>query len=85
MAKRLIMTRRAQDMIAERAIDRIWIERVLANPDETGVDARNPNRRFAFGRIGEFGNRWLRVVFIETRDEWKVLTAFFDRGKGKRP
>ncbi len=84
MAKRWVLTRHAQDMMSERSIKATWIDQVMNAPELIEVDPRDANRRFAFGRIAEFGGRWLRIVFAENSGEQRVITAFFDRGKEKR-
>jgi hypothetical protein len=40
-------------------------------------------RSRAFGRIKEFGDRWLRVVYETEGDVVTVVTTFFDRNAGR--
>jgi hypothetical protein len=82
--KPVVLSPHALHMIAERAIEVEWIERVLAKPEMTAPDKSSADRCCAFGRIDEFGGRWLRVVYIETDETTRVITAFFDRAKEKR-
>jgi hypothetical protein len=70
-------------MIAERFILVEWIERVVTAPEKTAPDLGDPQRTCAFGKIDEFGGRWLRVVYVETSEMKWVITAFFDRGVEK--
>ena len=71
-------------MMTERAIEADWIERVIAAPERISPDATDSARQCAFGRIDEFGGRWLRVVYFETAAAVRVITAFFDRGVEKQ-
>jgi hypothetical protein len=66
-------------MLNARAIERGWVERVLEMPEWTKRDPRNPNINQAFGRIAEARGKVLRVVYIDLRDQRRVITAFFDR------
>ena len=69
--------------MSARGIDEEWVRRVIANPEWTEPDRSKPHRLLAFGRIPEFGNRLLRVVYFQTGSESRVVTAFFDRGRAK--
>lgn len=80
MPKQVVLSSHALHMIAERSIEAEWVERVIAAPEKISPDLNDPVRRCAFGRIDEFGGRWLRVVYVETNDATRVITAFFDRG-----
>ena len=52
-------------MLRERGIEEEWIGRTLASPEANEPDRRHPERRCALRRIPEFGDRWLRVVYVE--------------------
>lgn len=69
----------------ERNIRSEWVERALARPELTRIDAMRPSRLAAFRRIEEFGGRWLRVVFENSSGRGRVITVFFDRKAGKHP
>ena len=84
MHKPIILSPHAHQMIAERSIQVDWIERVIAAPESTAPDLSDPVRMCAFGKIDEFGGRWLRVVYVETGEMTRVITAFFDRGVEKK-
>jgi hypothetical protein len=61
---------------SDRAIIRDeWIEFVIAHPVKQVMQSDGRIRRWA--RIGEMGNRFLRVVLLE--DGETVHNAFFDR------
>jgi len=78
MAK-FTLSAHAQTVIAERAINPEWIERILASPDRIENDASDPALRHAIGRISENGNRVLRVVYNGFVEPVKVVTVYFDR------
>ncbi len=74
----------ARQMMVERQIAESWIRRVLTTPEFTSVDPRNPSRLLAFGRVPEYGGRWLGVIYVRREDDEHVITAFFDRKAGQR-
>ena len=80
----ITFTRHATEVMQERDIRPEWIEKVVEAPEHLNVDAQDSARRLAFGRIAEFGNRWLRVVYVEANGEKRIITAFFDRGMERR-
>jgi uncharacterized DUF497 family protein len=82
--KPLRFTRHAQDVVEERALDHSWIERTVREPEWSHPDRRQPHVERRFRTIPEFGGRILRVVCIETVDEIRILTVFFDRD-ARRP
>ena len=69
----------AQTVIAERSINREWIERFLANPEQAEGSKNDPTLRYAIARIPEHGNRALRVVYNASVEPVRVVTAYFDR------
>lgn len=72
-------TEHAKQMIAEREIAIEWVERVLNNPVKIEQDQDDPTLRHALGRITEYGNRVLRVVYNETTEPKRIVTVYFDR------
>ena len=68
-------------MLAERSIDREWVERTIAEPTAIEFDASRPGTIRAFRPIPERGGRMLRVVYISTGETARVLTVFFDRAR----
>jgi Domain of unknown function (DUF4258) len=82
MSERQInFTRHAADMLAERGIERGWVERVLDKPDVTAHDPKHENVFHAFRSIPERQGRVLRVVYSPSATEIRVITAFFDRSR----
>lgn len=65
----------------ERGISLEWVRRVLTTPEKTQPDTRDHRLRHALARIPEHGNGVLRVVYNETVDPWRIVTAYFDRTK----
>jgi hypothetical protein len=70
-------------MLVERNISIIWIERILANPLHLERDKEDSMFCHALGRIPEYGDRILRVIYNDTVEPWDVITAFFDRKAGR--
>ena len=68
-------------MLAERDIERDWIERTIREPDELGPDPSRANVVRAYKSIPERGGRMLRVVYSTSGGQIRVITAFFDRAK----
>ena len=57
-----------------------WISARRGDRDDPARDGR----RRAFGPIPEFGGRLLRVVYVEDEASIRVVTATFDRNRGRR-
>jgi len=73
----VIETRHFKDMLAERGIEREWVDRAVLDPERT--EDHDDGTRHSIRRIPEFGNRWLRVIVnVEVKPE-RFVTAFFDR------
>jgi hypothetical protein len=77
--KPLRFARHAQDAIVERQLDQSWIERTVREPEWSRADPRRPHVERRFRVVPEFDGGVLRVACIETADEIRVLTVFFDR------
>lgn len=56
-----------------------WIVRVLENPDYEEPNLEDPELYKAWKRIPELGERVLCVVYNETIEPWRIVTAYFDR------
>ena len=69
----------ALEQIADRKLDIAWIEATLREPSFVRPDKYDPEAKWAFRRIPEKGDRWLRVVYTERRGQHLVITVFFDR------
>lgn len=79
------LTIHAATVIAERAIEAAWIERVLSRPEQTEVDRWDPSLTHAVGRIAERDHRVLRVVYNASVHPPRVVTAYFDRRQRGKP
>ena len=77
--KPLFLTAHAQDAILERNLDRNWVEKTVSEPEWHYPDPYRPGVERRFRVIPEFGGRVLRVACLETADEIRILTVFFDR------
>jgi hypothetical protein len=77
--KPLSLTAHAEDAILERNLDRNWVERTVWEPEWYHPDPHRPGVERRFLAIPEFGGRVLRVACLETADEIRILTVFFDR------
>ena len=78
---RIFFTRHAETMLSERGIEREWIERTLSEPESVEPDPLRPEIIRAFRGIKERDGRILRVVYIQTGNAARVVTAFFDRSR----
>ena len=81
--ERIAYTKHAETVMAERRIDPIWVERIIRSPERSGSDPMSPERTRVFGRVAEFGGRWLRVVYEVETEAILIVTAFFDRNAGR--
>lgn len=65
-----------EDVLAKRPyIKKEWCERVVSARKH--VEQQSDGRLRFWGRIPEFGGRYLRVVTLE--NQTTILNAFFDR------
>jgi hypothetical protein len=79
MEKPLRYTSHCETVMAERQIDRDWVERAVCDPDWCAPDPSGPPTERRFCRIPQRDNRVLRVVCLESETEIRIITAFFDR------
>jgi hypothetical protein len=79
-----VLTAHAARVIAEREVSLEWVARVLSDPEETEPDRSDAGLRHALRRIPKRGNRVLRVVYDETAQPWRIVTAYFDRSQMKK-
>jgi hypothetical protein len=82
--KPLWFTKHARDAIAERELEPDWIDLTVRRPEWTRADPHRAGVERRFRAIPEFGGRILRIACIETADEIRILTVFFDRD-ARRP
>ena len=73
------LTAHATVVLAERAIPVAWVTHVLEYPERTEPDQTDPALIHALGRIREFGDRVLRVIYNDTTTPKRIVTAYFDR------
>ena len=83
--KSLRFTEHAEDMLVERAIEREWVERTIARPDAVEPDARRADITLAFRKIPERDDRVLRVAYMESDQEIRIVTTYFDRRRRQKP
>lgn len=75
----------AATVIAERKIEVVWVERVLASPERIEAGRSDPALTSALGRIAEHGNRVLRVVYNANVEPLRIVTVYFDRSQKDKP
>jgi len=73
------------DSSSETTIDHAWVERTFLEPEHTEVDRRDPSLRHALRRIPERDDRVLRVVYNDSLDPPRIVTAYFDRRQRGKP
>lgn len=78
-AKKVVLTRHAEQKLDERSLKREWVERTAREPLWIEPEPRDKSAERRFASIAEFGGRILRVVCVETEDAIRVITALFDR------
>lgn len=68
----------------ERRIPTNWIEAILDHPLIDEPDPAGDGRRRFWGRVPEFGDRMLRIVYVVGTDVIRVITVTPDRNRGRR-
>jgi hypothetical protein len=71
-------------VLAEREIDKAWVERTVRNPEWRGPNLGDQAVERRFRSVPERGGRFLRVVCVETEQEIRILSAFLDR-RARKP
>lgn len=74
----------AREMLTERKIDRLWVERTVLEPDTTEPDPGHGGRTRAYRIVPERDGRVLRVVYEQEHDTVRIVTLFLDRGRKRR-
>ena len=78
------LSEHAAEAIAERDIELRWVEQVLSSPELVIPDPEDEELEHHYGKIAEYGNRVLRVVFNKGVIPIRIVTAYFDRSmKGR--
>ena len=70
-------TKHFRQMLEERDIRLEWIEQTIQSPDQ--IEDKPDGTRHFVKRIGEYGERWLRVIVNTRTNPNRAVTAFFDR------
>lgn len=73
-----VLTEHAQKRLLKRKIRLEWIVAALERPARTENDPEDPELAHALRPIPERGFRVLRVVYSETVEPLRVVTAYFD-------
>ena len=79
----LIYTQHCKDMLRERDIDAAWVERAVAEPEQT--EEPGDGTRHYLRRVPERSGRWLRVVVNVMTEPHRAVTVFFDRRLRSEP
>lgn len=82
--KPIVFTRHAEEKLARRGLPRDWIEEAVRNPAWIEPDPFDPEVERRFRPVAAFGDRVLRVAVVETATAIRVISAFFDRGAGRK-
>lgn len=79
-----VLSEHAKTAMRERNIKAEWVKATLAQPELSQPHEEDPELRYAFRRISEYGDRVLRIVYNETKNPTTIVTMYFDRTmKGK--
>lgn len=70
--------------LADRRIERDWVERTVMQPESVEADPSHPDRVRAFRALPERDGRVLRVVYVPADDGAHIVTMFLDRGRRRR-
>ena len=73
------LTAHAAVVIAAREIELAWVDRAFRDPERTEADRSDPSLQHALRRIAEGNDRVLRVIYNDSVDPPKIVTAYFDR------
>lgn len=79
------LTAHAATVISRRGIDGEWLRQALATPDRTERDRIDPELVHAFRRIAARDDRVLRVVYNDSVNPARIVTAYFDRRQRGKP
>jgi hypothetical protein len=71
-------------MLVQREIDRQWVTATVFSPDFVEADPTRPDVFRAFRAIAERGGRFLRVVYVPEGEDFRIVTAFFDRARSPK-
>ncbi len=74
-----VLSAHAKVVIANRCIEHEWMEEVLERPERVESDKADLTLKHAIGRISAHCGRVLRVVYNDTVEPMRIVTAYFDR------
>ncbi len=80
----IVYTIHTRERLRERHILTRWIEAILEDPLIDEPDPADDGRRRCWGRVPEFGDRMLRIVYVAESDVIRVITVTPDRNRGRR-
>ena len=80
MSKPLRYTQHSLDVMREREIEPVWVERAVTQPQWIEPDPFDGAVERRFAVVPERAGRYLRVACVETFSEIRIISAFFDRG-----
>lgn len=76
-------TEHALQRMAKRAIEPVWVERVIKNPALRFDDDNDPELEHRLAKVPELANRVLRVI-VSKSEPRRVVTLYPDRNlKGR--
>jgi hypothetical protein len=76
---KITFSQHADDQLQERDLARDMVVDVLTNPLLATPDPTNADRMRAYGTIKERDGRIMRVVYVLSVSELRVISAFLDR------
>ena len=82
--RRIVYTLHTRERLRERQIPTGWIEAILNAPLADEPDPSDDGRRRCWGRVPDFGDRMLRIVYVAGIDFIRVITVTPDRNRGRR-
>jgi len=82
--KGIVYTIHTRERLRERRIPTSWVEAILDHPLIDEPDPADDGRRRCWGRVPEFGDRMLRIVYVVDTDVIRVIMVTPDRNRGRR-
>jgi hypothetical protein len=82
--KGIVYTIHTRERLRERHIPTNWVEAILDAPLIDEPDPSGDGRRRCWGRVPEFGDRMLRIVYVAEINLIRVITVTPDRNRGRR-
>lgn len=79
--RRFSYTHHANLMLVERDIRREWVERAILSADAVEADPKHLDRSRAYKTLPERDGRVLRLVYVQSGEDYRVITLFLDRSR----